>query len=217
MNDDGIVQRPLTDAAELVRLPRVLAKLRLRRREQGLPRGGVNRTGIRRVEPLNDATEQIREPARIRPERRGALGLSHVAARREEGDRAAAADETGKRLVEPGLPRHVERVVEQLVQNDVRELGWFEPEQVGQQGVGEPSQGAEGDARTHVGIVAITLEVAGEGLGVSAIEVAAVRHAPNDREPPRIRFEAIATRRGDHMHDLIAIDARQRGVAATNR
>ncbi len=217
VNDDGVVQWPLADAAELSRLPGVLAKLVLRRREEGLSGAGVNPTGVRRVEPANDSTEQVRELARIRPEGRGALRLRHVAARGEEGDRAAAADETGKRLVEPGLPRHVERIVQKLVQDDVGELGLLQPEQVGQQGIGKPPEGAESDARTHVGIVAIAFEVAGQGFSVSAVEVAAIRHAPDDREPPGIRFEAIATRRGDHVHDLIGIDARQRGVAATHR
>lgn len=194
-------------------LQRQRAELVLRGTEQALPVIECCARAVGGAQPRGEAGEKIGEHQGISPIRRRLRHRRRIIAAGEEEDGAAVADEVGERFVEVGMPADVAGVVQQLVDDHVRQRGAVVAQQVGQQRVSEPPKRAERYGGADVCIVAVTFQAHRLVFGGAFREVAFVGDSPDDREPPRVRLELQPVRGRHDVHDLVGVDVRDTAVA----
>lgn len=153
----------------------------------------------------------------VLPSCQGAPLRRSFPALRKEGDGSTRSDEIGKGLVERRLPVQVDRIVQQLVKDDLRQTSPPQRQQVGQERIVEPTESAEGNAGAYIGIVPLFLEFCRFLFCGGPVEVAAVGNAAHDREPPRVRLEPITGGGCHDLNDLPIVDACYGRVAAPDR
>jgi hypothetical protein len=214
---DRVVQRIRIEPGVFACPPRLQGELGARAIEQRFAFDWRDAVGVRGTQVVDETPDERRIRERIRPARGGAIGARRLIHRDEERLGTAIADEGGERFVECGLPRHVDRVVQQFVENRLGEALVVVAQQRRQQRIVEPPERTERDRRTCVGIVSATFELGGERVGVGAIEIRAIRHLADDRKPPGVGLEAISARRGHDVHDLALLHGRERRVAPADR
>lgn len=188
----GVVERPVEKPGVSPLRKAHVPQLGPRAGEDALPlrqrRGLVGRGRIRRAQPRRERLHARREPPLVVPGGLGTQPPLPLATRREERDRTPIANEARQGLVEGRRvgTSEVERVVQQLVQNQVHEKLLVLPKQVPQQRIIEPAERAERGGTPHVRVVSQRLQALGLGLRATLLEEPLVRQAADDREPPGI-------------------------------
>src|ERR1041385_702552 len=107
------------------------------------------------------------------------LGAALAPALAEELYRGLRADEIREALVEGAGASYIQRVVEQLVENDVGQRHLVVAEQMGEQRVVEPSERAECGRGADVRVVAVLLKLLRLGQRLFLRKVPLVRHIPD--------------------------------------
>jgi hypothetical protein len=195
MEDDGVVERPRRE----VPIPRgaqgQALKLILRRAEEVLSFGQGYAGAVGVAQTRRERAQERGEGECIVPGVSGVSQRRRVRVGAEEQHRAAAADEGGERLVEVGVPGEIAGVVQQLVDDDVRQYGAIVAEQAGQERIVKPAQRAERHGGADVGVVTIVLQTRGFAGCRGGREEALVGDAAQDGEPPGVGLESEAIRR----------------------
>jgi hypothetical protein len=192
------------------------AELVLRGAEQTLAVSERRAASVGLAQARGEAHEEIGEHQRVAPIRGRLVHGRGVVTAGEEENCAAATDEVGERFVEVGVPTDVAGVVKQLVDDHVRQRGTVVAQQVGEQRVGEPPQGAKRHRRADERVVALSREARRFARRRAFREIALVRDAADDREPPCVWLQLQLIGRGHHMHHLIGVDAGDAGVAVAH-
>ena len=113
-----------------------------------------------------------------------------------------------ERLVEGRLPRRVEGVVGELVNDRVREVERIGAQRRGEQRIVEQAKRAERtDADAGRRRTPASLRVFCRAARRIEVEVALVRDAADDRKPPGIGLESVAVRGRQHQHERVVIEA----------
>jgi hypothetical protein len=216
VQNHGVVERLPHEVGILIRAPSLLRSLGLNLGEQLGARRRIDAARVGRLQARDRAVEQGGERQRVGPSRRGHVGARSVVAVEEEELGAPEADEIGERFVERCLTGYIDRTVQELMDDRLRQPLLIVAQERAEQRIVEPSQGAERDRGTHVRVIALRVELGGEPIRVGGIEIGPVRHAADDREPPRVGLQPVARSGADDVHDLARVDGRDRAVAAAD-
>ena len=119
---------------------------------------------------------------------------------RKKGDGAPMAGKVGERFVKGRLPGQIKRIMKQLVQHDIGQGCPVITQQVGQQRVGKPAQGAEGCGGPNIGVKSLRLQTPCFCVCFRAVKIPFVRDAADNGEPPGIGFQTRPVGRGDHLN-----------------
>src|SRR5713226_1614609 len=117
-----------------------------------------------------------------------------------------APHSTRSRLVEHHVALQEICAMEEFVDNHPRQLHPVELKQVREERVVEEAEARECDSGSDISVVATRLHSNCFGLGLIHVEIAAIGHVADDREPPEIRLKRIARRRHDNPYDRALVD-----------
>ena len=95
---------------------------------------------------------ELRQQLVVGPSRVGLVRRHRIAARPKEPRRPPRPDEARERFVEHRLPRRVERVVRQLVDDGVRQVDRVGAQRRGEQRIVEPAERAERRRRSQIDV-----------------------------------------------------------------
>ena len=141
---------------------------------------------------MRTASSEVSEQLLVLPSRIYSCGRQGLSARTKERRRASRSDEARKRFIERGLAGRVKRVVRELVDYRVRDVDGISSETRREKRIVEPAERAECVGRSKRYIVSVFVELLCCPPCRVEIEVALVRHASDDRKPPRVRLERVA-------------------------
>ncbi len=132
VEDHGVVERPRGELLVRAGAQRQRAELRLRRTEQRLAVGECGAISVGRTQLGGKIDKEIGEHQGVAPIRRCLLERYPIVSTRKERHGTAAADKVREGLVEVGVSADEGGVVQQFVDNHVRQGGTVVAQQIGE-------------------------------------------------------------------------------------